>query len=418
MTDQYSGIDIWEQLLAHSSTPEGAEALRRSGLDPDQIPDDLAAAALETILGYYDDHGQLPSADVVADEIDLDDEFPEPIDIAEHWIEKAREKLLAAETVHMLRRAAKTGAVDPQEALRIVSSEGPRLLATAARPDGDSNVVGFEGLGDWYANQQELSQTGISWGFAEMDEALGGLRNEFYVLAARKKRYKSWLLAKSAVETCLRGVPITIATLEMPTKETQMRFASMIKGLHWDAVSKAVADEEEIREVEEALTQLETPPHFVRFGAGQKNVAALVQAALDNGSKILYVDQLSHLDRPRADAKWQEVGDIAAQLADAADSIPIFCAVQENRVANAATRFMDADGTHVADSDDVVRYADFLLRVFASSQMHANRIIHYGVRESRRVEPQAWELAVQLNKNSNFEVLGSVDLDEEKGADD
>jgi len=418
MTDQYSGIDVWEQLLAHAATPEGAVALRESGLSPDDIPNDLAAAALEVILEYMADHGQPPSEDVLADEIGLEDDFPEPIDIAEHWIGKARQKLLAAEAVHMLRRAAKVGQGDPEEALRIVVTEAPRLLATASRSEAESNVVGVEGVADWYIGQKELSQTGISWGFEEMDEALGGLRNEFCVLAGRKKRFKSWLLAKSAVSTCLRGLPITFATLEMPTKETQMRFTAMVDGLKWDLVSKTLESGDRVREAEEAMSQLEAPPHFVRFSTGRKNVASLVDAAVANGSKVLYVDQLSFMDRARTDAKWQEVGDIAQQFKDAAAEIPILCAVQENRIANAATKFMDADGTEVADSDEIVRAADMLLRVFASSQMQANHILHYGVRESRRLEPRAWEVSVQLNRNSNFDILGGVDLEEEKGQDD
>lgn len=231
-------------------------------------------------------------------------------------------------------------------------------------------------------------------------------------MLARPKRYKSWLLLKSAAEAVRTQGTIAFATLELDEKEMSERFTCMMSNTSWSHFKGGTLREEDLIYMTEVGYDLQEHPykaHFFRPMPGERSVSHLVAQAQEVGAKALYIDQLSWIDGARDERAWQKIGTIMEQLKDAAQHFPIFMAAQQNREAQGEEGI--ADIAKIGLSDFIGQTADNLLAIWASRDMMRStpRIIHIGISESRSYEPVTWEILVELSKNSDFKCLGELD---------
>jgi hypothetical protein len=419
----YHGLDIDEQILAHLATPGGARIAKQ--LDPEAIEDDETFAALDAWLRYDEEYGKPIPPEILADEIGREDEFPEAVGEPEKWLDMHRLRQLQEDGIVALRKAGALGKTNPVAAFEYVVSEGSRLLSRAA-PGASNESFGTEGAVDWYLNRASSDMTGLTFGWPELDTHLGGLRlGELYVLVARLKRYKSWLLQKSFVETSRNGIPVTFANLEMPENEFKLRLGCMLGGVSWAKAAKTILGPEEterLREVEAYLRDAEQvphPPHIIKPPVGQRTVPNLVRAARAKGSQALYIDQYSYLEATnpelnRSENDWLKYAAIAQELKDATDQIPIFVAAQLNRPGSLVKRFEEIEARHISRSDYLGQVADLVLGSFASHKMKSIAgVLHYGIVESRSFPQRAWEIKIDLDDRADFRYSHEHELDQD-----
>jgi len=421
MTELYVGLDIDEQIVAHLATPGGAKIAEE--LDPEFLSDD-AAEALTRWREYKDQYGGVIPPDILADEMDWDGEFPEALGEPEYWLNEARTRQLRREGAAAIKRAGAMGKEDPVEAFTWLGKESVRLVELAAPPTRAVRSLGTEGGAEWYRQQTTEAAKGLSWGFKDIDEAVGGLRNgTLNVIVARLKRYKSWLAQKSAMETFYNGKRVTFAPLELPVGEFKTRLNCMIGDVPWSVVGRYVAGPEHVERMEEVeawMREQANPINIVKPAPGAVTAATLAAEAKRYESDILYVDQLDFMERDRSLPEWVEYGRIATELKQVAMEldIPVVLVVQFNRQAT-VKKFVDLGAEFVGHADKIPQVLDVLMASFATGRMKDNGIIHYGILESRSATaPRAWEIKVELDDRADFVLSREHDLHADDESDD
>jgi hypothetical protein len=416
----YAGIDEQEQVLAHLATPGGAEIAHRVPFEA--LSDEDTALALQVWLDYEARHGHGPPPEILADEMAREEPFPEALGDPEHWLGKVLEAHLRDLGGAALSKASRMGETDPEAALEYIESEARAIRLRAAPAAGVEQDHGIGGVLDWYARRLEQAHTGLTLGFPEMDtEVFAIVPSQLCTIAARTKRYKSWLMQKSAVETMLNGKRVTFAPLELTMDEFKMRVACMVAKVSWEKQHKRGLSTEELKAVEEAehwMRSLDNPIHIVRPDPGQRNARFLARLAQENGSEALYVDQLDFMDRERGRGinEWSEYGRCALELRETAveTGLAIMMAVQFNRMA-IVKKFADLGAEVIAHADKIPQASDTILASFATQKMKANNIIHYGPIESRNGNaPRAWEVVVDLDNQADFFLGEEHDLQKDE----
>jgi hypothetical protein len=219
------------------------------------------------------------------------------------------------------------------------------------------------------------------------------------------------------------GLRVTFAPLELPDGEFKLRVACMLGGIPWSKAGVRMLSREELdrlEEVEHWLREQPNPIHIVKPRNGHCNAATLVKAAVENGSDVLYVDQLDFMDRRPDQQDWLEFGRNAQELKEAAmeHDIPVVLCHQLNKT-GVVKKFVDLGAEMVGRADKVGQACDLLLASFATGRMKDQKIIHYGVLESRScVSPRAWEVKVDLDEAADFHMVGEHDLSSDDDGDD
>lgn len=402
----FAGIVIEDQLLDHLATPEGCSSVWKDGLDPETVEDSDIRLALEFVLDYMHEHREPPPVAILSDETGYD-EFRVPQVPIEYVMEKLRDgyrrKHLRAVTTKIGRLSG-----DPAEALSYGLRELSAIQVVTAGKSGNLSSDDMLSFLDRYEERLEDPRSGISFGYPDMDRLLGGLRRgELAFVLGRPKRYKSWQLLKSADAAWETGLTGVVQTMEITSEDMLDRWVCMRAGLNWSKFKGGLLGPDDyklVRETHEEVQSFEHKIHFLRPQPGSRNVAYLVGTALDLGADVMYVDQLSMFDDAKSDDRsWLKIGKICEQLHDACDHFPIYVAAQFNR--EAASLGELADLAKIGLSDFIGQAADILLGLYASGEMHDNKLLHFGVVEARSFERASWELKVELNEASNFKTL-------------
>jgi replicative DNA helicase len=265
-------------------------------------------------------------------------------------------------------------------------------------------------LDSYYQNAQDRRNQGVTYGFKEVDTALGGLkRGELIYVIGRPKRYKSWMLMKSMVEAQKAGANCVFFTLEMELEETFYRYACMAAGISWprfkqnelNAHDKDIFNKNMERIIENGNINIIKPPR------GERTVQSLKLIAKEHGADIVYVDQLKFLESTKnvaADQRFREIEYINEDLKDACGAFPFYVAAQFNREAAKLSEM--ADLSKIGLSDSIGQTADAILGLHQTKDMRTSQVVELGIIEARAYETASWEMKVELTQNSNFRITG------------
>lgn len=416
---EYAGLVLEDQLLDHLATKEGAMAIWKERLAPDLIneSDEGIRDALVFVLSYIDKYGEAPSIIVLSEETGYED-FEEPIAPIEYVIDRLRERHMKRELSRAIKKVARA-AGEPRSALSYMFSESARIIGETTSLKNVMDTYDADSVIQRYNAGKEFADLGLSYGFPEIDMSLGGglQPNRLYVVVARTGRYKSWMLLKSAFETWAKGHNVTFHTLEMSPEEMLDRFLAMLVGISWRQFQNHAlppADLDLLEEAKHWLMEQEHRIYFVQNPIGERTVPHMTQTALQHGSSAMIVDQLSFIESTRdisTDQNWLRISFICQELKDATTHFPIFYAAQINRTNMQAKSVKDLDPSNIGLSDAVGNTADIVFGLYSNKDMMPNGIVQYGVVKSRSFSPRAWEMKVELDKNSNFRILDELDLE-------
>lgn len=413
----FAGLILEDQLLDHLATPEGCVAVWRERLSPEIIPEvnDGIREALAFVIRYIDEYGEAPDVSVLSEETGYED-FEDPIAPIEYVIDKLKERNVRKELKQAITKVSRLVG-DPNVALQTMFSEASRIIAEniSRRNVLDSYNTGL--VLDRYKDRQLIRDSGISFGYEAIDDALGGMRKgELYFVIGRPGRYKSWQLIKSATESYQNGNNVVIETLEMTADEMQDRFLCQIAGVSWDQFMHGALppkDEAILKEAGEWLLEQENRVYFHHPAITERTVPHMKQFALEVEADVLYIDQLSFIHSTKySDQRWLEVGYICQELKVASADFPIMCAAQFNREAAKAKSVKDLDLANIGLSDSVGQTADIVFGLYANKDMMNTRVLQYGIVKSRAFSERAWELKVSLSYDSNFSLVDELDWEQ------
>jgi replicative DNA helicase len=366
------------------------------------------------VLSYIDEHGHPPTASVLSTEFTV--EFADPECDVEWLVEKLRARHLKNKAQEAILKVSRNLGEDPEgavdealAALEAIRSQTVSHSVSVTHEDWHGN------LAEYYEDLAKGKNSGVTFGFADIDEILGGLRPETLTyVVARPKRCKSWLLLKSAVEAFFDGERVTFMSLELSHKEMYRRFMAMVSGVSWTRMHNGKLTREDRELLAEAEAQMnDCAGSFNLHGPrGGVRVGEVVRQGREDEASVVYIDQLSwlrHHTPVKSGRKHEEVEHINYDLKTATSEFPIYIAAQFNREADSVAEM--ADLSKIGLSDSIGQIADMVMGLYRNKEMGANHLIEFGAVEARSFEPARFELKVDLGKNSNFKYLRRIDLD-------
>ena len=410
---EYAGLVLEDELLDHLATPEGATAIWKEHLDPEVIPksDEGIREALRFVQRYMDEYREPPPVDVIADETGYS-EFNEPTAPVAYVIERLRDRYRRQQLREITTKIGRLSN-DPVAALNYGLEKFSEVKSRTQHVGNTITHLDFATTLDDYERKFEEVGNGLSFGYEEIDEHMGGLRiGELTVILARPKRYKSWQLTKAGVASFFSGHDTSICTMEMKEEVMRNRFHCMAAGVSWyrfDHNLLTDPEKDKLAEMAEIISEQPNKLHIFRPKIGERNVGNIVAQAGEHDAKVLIIDQLSWFDGAKDEGNWRIIGKIMEELKDASMQFPIYMAAQYNRVQ--ANEVGIGDLANIALADAIGQTADNILGIYASKDMLANKIIHLGVVDSRNIEPIAWEIKVRLSEEANFKFLNVLEED-------
>jgi replicative DNA helicase len=256
------------------------------------------------------------------------------------------------------------------------------------------------------------ANVGVSFGFQEIDDHLGGIKKgELVFVIGRPKRYKSWMLIKSAVAAQKSGKKVAFFTLEMPKEEMFSRYACMTTSIPWNRYQKGNLSTKEWEVMEKKFSQLEEELYMVRPPRGERTVDHIRSIARELEADIIYIDQLKFIEYVGKNGnqlqRTERIDYICEELKDLADEFPIYIACQFNREAESMKEMGDL--SKIGLSDSIGQTADTLLGLYQNKAMKNDGILQFGIIDSRSYDHGLWELSVDLSTNSNFRLVHEIE---------
>jgi replicative DNA helicase len=231
-------------------------------------------------------------------------------------------------------------------------------------PDFSLGVM--ERLGD----PQEIS--GVTSGFKDLDEKLGGYKTGLHIIAGRPSMGKSRYMLSQTNRQIQYRIPVAILTLEMSIKQLMTALVAMRSDFTTQTIEtglkngKPLTDDEQAK-LKHTIHQLDDLPLFLKYGGGMDSLA--VRATIDElilreQVKCVWVDYLQ-LFTDRGETRNLAIGNATRNLKTAADAldIPIIVLSQLNR-ATERTETKKPKLDELRDSGSIEQDADTVTMLY------------------------------------------------------
>jgi replicative DNA helicase len=252
---------------------------------------------------------------------------------------------------------------------------------------------------------QDYSKYYLSTGFKELDDVIGGIDREedLGVVVARTNIGKSWILAKMASAAAAQGLRVGLYSGEMSERKVGYRIDTLLGHINNGALNHGNdMIQTEYRKYMEELPGKYTgtlevlTPQMIN---GMADVNALRVFIEKKKLDILFIDQLSLLDDQRNGRSLPErMANISQDLKKllVLMHIPIISVSQQNRTKNDDNP--DAiDTTQIAGSDDVGRFATFVIGITRDKKDNTIMTMHV-VKSRDSANGQKLTYVIDLNK--------------------
>jgi replicative DNA helicase len=181
--------------------------------------------------------------------------------------------------------------------------------------------------------------TGLSTGFADLDEKTSGLHpGQLIIIAGRPSMGKTSFAMNIAEHVaCIEKAPVAVFSMEMPTEEIVLRALSSRGRVDQHRLRNGTLGNDDWPRIAHAVGELSTAPLFVDDSAALTPVELRSRARRlkrDHGLALVIVDYLQLMQVPgRADNRVAEISEISRSLKALSKelSIPVIALSQLNR---------------------------------------------------------------------------------------
>lgn len=418
MLDTDSPLILDEELLDHLAEPESLRYLWSEKFSSELLLADekVAAEVWQFVIGYISEYSSLPDRAVLEEEYSHF-EFQPPRRPIEYILKKFRERYAKNEIKAALKKVARMD--DPLAAGSLGFEEFHRITAKTS-----SQSIWITSS-DWETHLDEYKQsvltgrqTGITLGWEKVDDLLCGLRKGgLYYVVGRPKRFKSWMLMKSAVEAQRAGHKVIFYSLELPKEEMFSRYQCLIANVSWERYQHGQFLSADYKAIKAAMAKVSEeclPLEIARPDVGTRTVPQLIELAKEHEAEIIYIDQMSFIESHRGPtnaALWERIKYQCEDLKNGAVSadMPVYIANQFNRLADNPNLKEMGTLDMIAGGDSIGQYADMLLGLYQNKDLRNSSILQFGTIDSRSFQSAIWEIRVSLSRECDFHLIKKLD---------
>ena len=292
-------INLDEELFEHLRTPESVEYLAKEGFDSDLAFDiDLRSIANWT-FDYYKKFGNAPTEESFLYEWgDADDPFPSPktsLDVG-YLLEQLRDRL-----IQLRRREIVEKLVDQTDSAEFTDTlvkESYKLWRATSSQRHVLTLEDYDDLIGKFIKDAENHEQGASYGFVSLDSITGGGKaGHLSFLAARPKRYKTWIGLKAFVEQRRQGLTPVFFNLELSAEEAYQRLVCLATGTSFTNMKRGLTTPSEWKRIQESMGEFADlgPAYIITPPYDQRRVDDLILETQRLQANSVIIDQLSYL---------------------------------------------------------------------------------------------------------------------------
>jgi len=218
---------------------------------------------------------------------------------------------------------------------------------------------------------------GVPTGFAVLDEVLGGLRkNDFIVLAARPSAGKTALGLGIACNAAKTGVPVGVFSLEMSSEQLVQRLVSMEARVDSHRLGTGYFSEDDWPAISQAMAVLSELPIYIDDSAAStvmelRSKARRLKAEQNIG--LVVIDYLQLMQGRGLENRVQEVSEISRALKGLARElqVPVLTISQLSRAVESRTDHMPLL-SDLRESGSIEQDADVVIFIHREKMYNEN----------------------------------------------
>lgn len=180
--------------------------------------------------------------------------------------------------------------------------------------------------------------TGVSTGFTDLDEYLGGLqKSDLIILAARPSVGKTALALSMAYNMGVKNkIPVGFFSVEMSAQQLVLRLMSTHSGVNNHKIRTGTFSKDDLKKILNNLADLSNSPIFIDDTPNLSLIELRAKARrlkTEHKVQAIFVDYLQLIEPPKAESREREISIISRTLKQIAKEldIPLIALSQLNR---------------------------------------------------------------------------------------
>jgi len=296
--------------------------------------DERNKKVFDFVVSHYDQYRKLPDIQTLKDHFPAFDFAPPPEPFA-FYIEEAkdfrREKTLREATSRIESILSKEG---PKPAFsEFVSSAREPLFEEDDNVDLNLKKDIDSSIAEYQRKRDSEDAWGLCTGFSFLDNATLGLQpSDFWVLAARPKNFKTWMMCKMYLNIAAKKPgKFLLFSKEMPKYEIEGRLLSILGEFDYQKYLRYEVEDGELKRSKEALEESVGEAVIIGQEPGQSFDLAYIKSKIYQYEPALVgIDGLYLLSKS---VDWKDVTDVTRKTRGIAldTGVPIFATWQLNK---------------------------------------------------------------------------------------
>ena len=316
---------------------------------------------------------------------------------AERYAKEIHEKATLRRLIEMSETLIENAYRQEQTAAELAADFERGLMQTLGTGKSEFEAAG--GLGKAalllsYERTRQKGLTGVTTGFIDLDNVIGGLKkSDLILLAARPSMGKTALALNIATNAARSGKKVAVFSLEMSKNQLANRLLSSISGVPATQIERGNWSENALGYLANAADDLERYTLFIDDTGGltiPEMTARLLKLQHEHGLDLVVIDYVQLMQGKRSENRVQEVSEISRNLKALAKQfdVPILALSQLSRAVElrADKRPQLSD---LRDSGSLEQDADIVMFLYRDEYYNRDEC------ENRRIA----ELNIAKNRN-------------------
>lgn len=400
-------VSLEHDLLEHLRVEESVTALCEEGFDPQIVSDLDIRSVAQWVIDYVSKYGKPPTRVVFDEEWSGFDEDPNPQLEVSYLLERLRQKYVRKQHREITEKLI--DATDPDEFVNLIVDTSYDLWKKVSKRKHIATTDDYKVLIEKFKEEAKNPQERFSFGFEPLDLVTGGgaKKGHLSFLAARPKRYKSWIALQAYVEQRKQGKIPVFFNLELSADEMYQRLLSMVSGISYTDLiynrNMSISRWKIINDAMEKFSKL-GPAYIITPPYEDRTVDKMMMEVKRVGGESVIIDQLSYIQpKGRYNSRDEGPKEVVHSMKAAALSmeIPWYCICQINREGANLEEMATADKMGLTRA--IEETCDILLGLHRTKDQASRNIIQMGIIESRHSQSEInFDVKVELTKHTKF----------------
>ena len=343
--------------------------------------------AYSFVISYFDQYGDVPSADVLVENFPTLDSSAQTLDL-EYAIDSFKKQLLYRQIVGTFQQNKNLLQENPKKAYGLITSNLNDIGVVY-----DEDVISYdkkaeERLQEWREKRLVRRADGLLGIKTSLDTinrtGVGWMPGELISIFARPAVGKTWFCVESAAEAAMNGVKTLLISTEMPEAQISLRADVVFaKKMGYEFSHRALRNGEPIDEeaYRKFLLELNGRPLLICdhiSGQTSMTVDAIAGLVRKHTPDMVVIDGSYLISNGISKRQaWEESHLLYYALKNLATSMNLVMMVSTQANRSAADLFQPPQAEHVAFGDALLRASDVLLSLCLVEGNPDRRLIEY-----------------------------------------